>query len=120
VKRAIVCVFILLSACGGKGQARLEGSWKGTKAEGVPKEAQVAADDFARNTSLEFKGDLLTIHSPRAVQSGKYKIKKEDKTSLVLTTDKDGEADPQTLTFSDPKTLKWAVFEGKVIVFVKQ
>jgi hypothetical protein len=120
VKRALVCALLLLSACGGKGQARLEGNWKGTKTEGVPKEAQVAADDFARNTSLEFKGDQLTIHSPRAVQSGKYKIKKEDKTSLVVVTDKDGDADPQTLTFVDPKTLKWAVFEGKVIVFTKQ
>jgi hypothetical protein len=45
---------------------------------------------------------------------------REDKTSLVLTTDKDGPNEPQTFTFVDAKTMKWSVLEGKAIVFVKQ
>jgi hypothetical protein len=44
---------------------------------------------------------------------------REDKASVVLTTEKDGPDEPQTFTFVDAKTMKWSV-EGKAIVFVRQ
>ena len=49
-----------------------------------------------------------------------YDVVKQDKTMLVITTDKDGADDPQTFTFVDDKTVRWAVLDGKSIVFAKQ
>jgi hypothetical protein len=109
-----------LVACGGKGAARLEGKWRGIRAEGVPPESQTTADDFARATSLEFKDESISIKSPHEAQTGRYRIEKEDKTSITLVTDKDGTRDPQKFVFIDAKTFKWTVVEGRVIVFAKQ
>jgi hypothetical protein len=66
------------------------------------------------------KGDAITVTTPKDKQSGRYKVVKQDKTMLVITTDKDGADDPQTFTFVDDKTVRWAVLDGKSIVFAKQ
>ena len=111
---------LLPSACGGDGAARLQGKWRGVRAEGVSIETLAAANAFASATELDVKGDAITVTTPKDKQSGKYKVVKEDKTTLVITTDRDGKDDPQTFTFVDDKTVRWAVLEGKAIVFAKQ
>jgi hypothetical protein len=108
-----------LVACHG-GSPRLEGRWRGVRAEGVPPEATSAANAFAASLELDVKGDAITVTTAKDRQSGRYKVVKEDKMTLVITTDKDGAAEPQTFTFVDDKTLKWAVLEGRAIVMVKQ
>jgi hypothetical protein len=109
-----------LTACGGKGSSRLEGRWRGVRAEGVAPEAQNSADDFAKATSLEFKDDTLTMKSPKQSQTDRYRVEREDKVSIVIVTTKDGVGDPQTFMFSDAKTFKWNVQSGRSIVFAKQ
>jgi hypothetical protein len=111
---------VALAACGHKGSARLEGRWKGMKAEGVAPEAQARANDFATQTELDVKGDTITITFPKDKQSGRYKVLSESKSMVVIVTDKDGESDKQTFTFVDDKTMKWMVLEGKTITFAKQ
>ncbi len=111
------CAF-LAAACGHAGSTRLEGHWHGVRAEGVPYEAQGAANAFAAAMELDVKGDSITVSTSKDKQSGRFRIVREDKTSLVLTTEKDGPEEPQTFTFVDPKTAKWSV-DGKAIVFVK-
>jgi len=108
------------AACHGGGASRLQGHWRGVRAEGVPGEAAPAANAFAAATELEVKGDFITVTTPRDKQSGHYQVVKQDKATLVITTDKDGPGEPQTFTFVDDKTLRWAVLEGKSIVFAKQ
>ena len=110
----------LLAACHGDGAARLQGKWRGVRAEGVAAEVAVGANAFAAGTELEVKGDAITVTTPRDKQSGRYKIVKQDKTVLVITTDKDGADDPQTFTFVDDKTVRWAVLDGKTILFTRQ
>jgi hypothetical protein len=110
----------LATACGHAGSSRLEGRWHGVRAEGVFGEAQTAANAFAAATDLDVRGDSITVSTPKEKQSGRYRVVREDKTSLVLTTDKDGPDEPQTFTFVDAKTMKWSVLDGKAIVFVKQ
>jgi hypothetical protein len=110
----------MLAACHGDGAARLQGHWRGLRAEGVGTDAVAAANAFAMGTELEVKGDAITVSTPRDKQSGRYKIVRQDKTTLVITTDRDGPSDPQTFTFVDDKTVRWAVVEGKSIVFAKQ
>ena len=106
-------------ACGG-GAKRLQGKWHGLRAEGVAVASQAAANSFASRMTLEVSGDSITVTTPHDKQSGRYRVVKEDKSTLVLTTDKDGPREPQTFTFVDDKTVKWLVMDGEAIVFGKQ
>jgi len=109
-----------LLACGGGGSKRLQGKWHGLRAEGVAVASQAAANAFATGMTLEVSGDSITVTTPHDKQSGRYKVVKEDKSTLVLTTDKDGPKEPQTFTFVDDKTVKWLVMDGELIVLGKQ
>ena len=113
-------VMSFASACKHAGSARLEGRWKGTKADGVPAEAQVRANDFATQMELEVTADTITVKTSIDKQSGKYKVLEETKSVVVIATDKDAPDDRQTFTFVDDKTMKWSVMDGKTITFAKQ
>lgn len=107
------------SGCGGGGSSRLQGKWHGLRADGVLPGALAAANAFAAGMTLEVKGDAITVTTPKDKQSGHYHVVKEDKTSVIITTDKDGPTEPQTFTFVDDKTLRWAVDSGQTILFGK-
>ena len=107
-------------ACGSGGSKRLQGKWHGLRAEGVAVASQASANMFATGMTLEVSGDSITVTTPHDKQSGHYKVVREEKSTLVLTTDKDGPKEPQTFTFVDDKTLKWLVLDGEQIVFAKQ
>jgi hypothetical protein len=113
-------VLLALAACHHGGAARLEGRWRGVHVEGVGREALAAANGFATETEIDVKSDVLSVTTPKGRQSGRYKVVREDEHTVVITTDKDGPSDPQTFTFVDDRTMKWAVLEGKSIVFQKQ
>jgi hypothetical protein len=119
---SLACVLAALSAtaCHGDGAAKLQGHWRGLRAEGVAAEASGAANAFATGTELEVKGDAITVTTPKDKQSGRYKVIRQDKTTLVIATDKDGPGEPQTFTFADDKTMRWAVLDGRTIVFARQ
>jgi hypothetical protein len=107
-------------ACSGSGSKRLQGKWHGLRAEGVAVASQAAANAFATGMTLEVSGDSITVTTPHDKQSGRYKVVREDKGTLVVTTDKDGPKEPQTFTFVDDKTLNWLVMDGEQIVFARQ
>jgi hypothetical protein len=109
----------LVSGCHGDGAARLQGTWHGVRAEGVAADALASANAFALGTELDVKGDALVVTTPSDTQSGRYRVVKQDRTTLVITTDKDGADVPQTFVFADDKTLRWVVLEGKTIVFAR-
>ena len=117
---ALAALMAVAAACGSEGAPRLQGTWRGQRAEGVPASAAGVANAFAAGMLLEVKGDGIAVTTARDRQSGRYKVVKEDKTSLVITTDKDGAGARQTFTFVDDRTMKWAVLDGNVIVFAKQ
>ncbi len=110
---------LVLIACGGSGSRRLQGTWKGKNAEGVPAAAVASANAFATHVSFEVKGDVITVTTPKDVQAGHYKVVTDDGPKLVITTDKDGPNEPQTFTFVDDRTVKWAVLDGQAIVFTR-
>jgi hypothetical protein len=107
-------------ACGHPGSARLEGRWRGVRAEGVSGEAQAAANAFVVGTEIDVKGDAITVSTPKDKQFGRYRVVRDDQASVIITTDKDGVDEPQMFTFVDAKTMKWAVLDGKSIVFARQ
>jgi len=117
--RACLVGLLVAAGCGSSGSKRLQGKWHGQRSEGVATAVTAQANAFATAMQLEVKGDAITVTTSTSSQSGHYKVVKEDKTSVVITTDKDGPTEPQTFTFVDDKTLKWAVVPGQSIVFAR-
>jgi hypothetical protein len=117
LRSGLFALVVVLAACGHKGSARLEGHWRGLHAEGVSTEMQPSADAFATATELDVRGEAILVTTPKGKQSGKFKVKSEDKTSITIWTDGDGPNDPQTFVFIDERTMKWNVLEGKTIAF---
>lgn len=115
---ALVALYASLAACG-SGSKRLGGHWRGIRAEGVSPDVQKAADAFAGKMTIDVTGDVIVVTTATDRQSGHYKAVSDDKTKLVIVTDKDGPSDPQTFIFTDAKTMKWVVQAPKSIVFTK-
>ena len=116
----VLLLLVLVGGCGRGGSARLEGHWRGVRAEGISPDAQSAANAFAVATELDVKGDTIAVSMPKERQAGRYKVVKDEKATLVIVTDKDGPGEPQTFTFVDENTMKWAVLDGKYIVFARR
>jgi hypothetical protein len=111
---------MMLAACKGGSGAKLEGRWRGIKASGVASSEVGAANLFASAMELEFKGEQVSVHTGSDKQSAHFKIVKDDKTQVTLTTDQDGPDDPQVFTFVDDHTMTWAIAPGKTIQFQKE
>jgi hypothetical protein len=109
---------LALAACSHGGSAKLEGHWKGVRADGVAPETQAAANAFALQTELDVKGDAIAVTTPHDKQAGTYRVVREDKGSVTIVTDKDGPNDAQTFTFDGDK-LRWNVLDGKTITFAR-
>jgi hypothetical protein len=110
------------TGCKHPGSAKLEGRWRGLRADGVGAPAQDAANAFALATEITAKGNQITVTTPGAKpQPGTYVIDDENKTTLILHTDRDGPTAKETFAFSDDgKTMTWRLGEGRTIVFSKQ
>ena len=113
-------IVLVATACKGGSGAKLEGRWRGIKATGVPADQLTAANLFASAMELQFKGDQVSVHTGSDKQSAHYKIVKDDKTQVTITTDQDGQDDPQVFTFTDDHTMTWAIAPGKSIQFQKE
>jgi hypothetical protein len=83
-------------------------------------EAQAAANAFATKMQLEVDGDVMVVITATAKQNCHYKIVREEKDKVVITTDKDGPKDELIFLFVDAKTMRWLVTtDGKAVVLVK-
>ncbi|MDB4941417.1 MAG: hypothetical protein JWP97_951 [Labilithrix sp.] len=112
-----------LTACRHAGSAKLEGRWKGTRADGVAAGVQDASNAFATQTEIVAKGATISINAPGAPrsQASPYVVDDESKTLLVLHTERDGAANKETFAFAeDGKTMTWKLGDGRSIVFAKQ
>jgi hypothetical protein len=117
---ALLALAIVGAACRPTGAARLEGKWKGIRAEGVAAEAQATANAFAAQMELEVKGENISVATVSGKHESKFRVVREDKSTLVIVTEKDGPDDKQTFTFVDDRTVKWQVLEGKTITFARK
>jgi hypothetical protein len=100
--------------------ARLEGRWIGIRAEGVSPDALPSANAFATSTNLEFRRNEITVTTSKETQSGRYQLVRDDPDAVVIATDLDGPAHPQTFVFAGDETMRWTLPEGKAIVFAKE
>jgi len=79
-----------------------------------------ATNSFANHMRVDVNGDAITITTAKETKTDHYKVVQEDKTHTIITTELDGVNDPQTFFFTDATTMKWAVTQTQVIVFVKE
>lgn len=104
--------------CSHPGSEKLEGRWKGQKAEGVAPEAQAQANAFALGTEIVASGNEITIQTPSGKTTATYRVDKEDATTLVLHTEPGGAA--ETLRFNaSGETMVWRVDAQRSISFRK-
>lgn len=117
----VVAIAAVSVGCKRSGSAKLEGHWRGTRADGVEASAQDAANAFATRTEITAHGSSITVSTPQSKgQPGTYVVDDENKTTLVLHTDKDGPTSRETFSFTeDGKTMTWRLGEGRTIVFQK-
>jgi hypothetical protein len=112
---------LALAACRtAPGSDRLEGRWIGVRAEGPGAENVPAANAFASGVELEFHRNEIFITAAHQAQAGRYAVVKEDPSSVVITTDHDGPAHPQTFVFHGTEMMRWTVLEGRDIVFARE
>ena len=111
-------VVLAFVACKHPGSPKLEGRWRGTKADGVSGDAQNGANIFAMGTELVARGNQIAITTPAGKpQQGTYFVDSEEKNTVVIHTDKDG-PQRETFTFSDDgKTMTWRLDERRSITF---
>ena len=118
-KLALAAVLIGATGCKHPGSQKLEGHWRGQKAEGVPDTAQMSANDFAKGTEIIAQGNQISIHTIAGRPApATYTVDKEDATTLVIHTDRDRAT--ETFAF-DPKaeTMVWKVDAQRSITFKK-
>lgn len=109
------------AGCKHPGSAKLEGHWRGTRADGVGPLVQDAANAFALGTEITARGDKIIVSTPQSKgQQSTYVVDDENKTTVVVHTEKDGIANKETFIVSeDGKTMIWRLGEGRTITFQK-
>jgi hypothetical protein len=109
----------VLGACKHSGSQKLEGHWRGQKADGVPDAVALQANTFASGTEIIAMGNQIAIKTPAGQNpAATYVVDKEDATTLVIHTDRDGAA--ETFTFNDKAdTMTWKVDAQRSITFKK-
>jgi hypothetical protein len=102
--------------------SKLEGHWKGMRAEGVAPGVQDAANAFATQTEIVAHGNLITVSTPGTKgQQGTFVVDSETPSVVLVHTEKDGAANKETFAFTeDGKTMTWRLGDGRTIMFQKQ
>lgn len=110
---------VFAAGCKHPGSQKLEGRWKGQKAEGVPEITQVSANSFATGTEIIAQGNQIAIQTPAGRNApATYTVDKEDATTLVIHTDRD--KGPETFTFNEKADMMvWKIDHERSITFKK-
>ncbi len=105
----------LLAACR-HGSPKLEGHWRGVRAEGVAEPNAIA---FAASTEIIAQGDKIAIQTKDGRSpTTTYVVDREDATTLVIHTA--GDLSGETFTFNEKAdTMTWRIDGTRTIVFKK-
>ena len=119
MRKLVLAVVFVIAGCKHPGSQKLEGRWLGQKAEGIAETAQTAANAFAQGTEIIAQGNQITIRTPAGRNPvATYVVDKEDATTLVIHTDKDGST--ETFTFNEKADMMiWRIDAQRSITFRK-
>lgn len=124
VRQEIVLpVVLVLSAlgCNKSPRERLEGKWVGEGIAQVHASQDGRADEWAKQTRVEFNGNNVTVAIPaEEPRSGTFKIAKATGNDLqVVFKRKAGGEDTSRLTFVEDDKLRWT-FDNGVEVMLRR
>ena len=122
MRKLVLASLLMLLGCKHPGSPKLEGHWKGQKAEGIPDGVQVAANTFALGTEIIAQSNQIAIQTPQGrnppTGAATYIVDKEDATTVVIHTERDGNA--ETFTFNEKADMMvWKVDAQRSITFKK-
>jgi hypothetical protein len=124
-KLVLAFAIVYVSGAGAVGckhpSSKLEGHWKGMRADGVAPGVQDAANSFATQTEIVARGNLIAVSTPGSKgQPSPFVIDSETPAVVLVHTDKDGAANKETFSFTeDGKTMTWRLGDGRTITFQK-
>jgi hypothetical protein len=97
--------------------SKLEGHWRGQKADGIADTVIAQGNAFASGTEIIAQGNQIAIQTPAGRNpSATYIIDKEDATTVVIHTDRDGSA--ETFTFNDKADMMiWKIDAQRSMTF---
>lgn len=113
----LVALGLLVFALGCNEQAsKLEGHWKGQEADGVAESATAQANAFATATQIVARDGHIAIETPAGRHGpAKYRVEKEDETTVVIRTDPGVLA--ETFTFDGAGKMVWKLDAERSIAF---
>ncbi|MCC6647406.1 MAG: hypothetical protein IT374_17765 [Polyangiaceae bacterium] len=110
-----------LFGCAKGPEKRLTGKWVGERIDNIPPGQEARANGWVRATTMEIKGDKLTVIIPGAEpRSGAFKVEKVNGNKVTVGVTRDsGERDEAVLTMAGDDLLKWDVGNERVVTFTR-
>src|SRR5262245_5104937 len=99
--------------------SKLEGHWRGQKAEGIPDPVMVQGNAFAVGTEIIAQGNQIAIQTPAGRNpAATYVIDKEDATTVVIHTEPRDGSSAETFTFNDKADMMiWKIDAQRSMTF---
>ncbi|MFO0618444.1 MAG: hypothetical protein U0414_37970 [Polyangiaceae bacterium] len=118
---ACIAVSAFSQGCSKSPRDRLQGKWRGVGVEHVAGEkARVSAEGWAKQTSLAFEGNAVTIAIPaEAPQSGTFKIAKIEGNKLTVDfkrSPQDSSPASSEIRFMNEDRLVWSLGGADVVM----
>ncbi len=110
--------FLALIAGCDAGSPRLQGTWIGERADGMPSDQQVQANTFVTSTKITFHRNVVTIETAGQSSKGRYRVLSDSGSTVVVAAPSD--PDPQTFERVGERRLKWILADGRAMLFMKQ
>ncbi len=100
---------------------RLSGKWTGESIDNIPPSQQERATGWVRSTSLEFRGDKLTVAVPaEEPRTGTFRVARTSGNRLTVHIERpDGQRDETTFTVTGEGTMKWDIGNERSIRLVR-
>ena len=110
-----------LVGCAKGPEKRLAGTWVGERIDNIPPGQEARANGWVRATTMEIKGDKLTVVIPGAEpRTGAFKVEKVNGNKVTVGVTRDsGERDEAVLTMAGEDLLKWDVGNERVVTFTR-
>ena len=117
----VLALFVALTGCAKGPQEKLTGKWVGESIDNIPPDQEARATGWVRATSLEFRGDKLTVAVPaEEPRTGGYKIERISANKMTLAvTRASGERDEATFVLTGENTMKWDIGNDRSIRLVR-
>ena len=121
----LVASLITIAAVGlgcSKGpQDKLAGQWVGESIDNIPPDQEGRANGWVRATTLEFRGDKLTVAIPaEEPRTGSYKVARVNGNRIAVEVSRpNGEHDEATFVLGAENQMKWEIGNERTVRFTR-